>query len=740
MAVRGEASVAIDKKGGKYTLAGYIISVVGGKGGVGKSVFAANLALGFHKEFGMRTLLVDQDLVACGDQNLILGMKNPKGLKEALNHVGNYDTSAMVKLVNQHPSGLHFLAAPTDADASNSLQADTLAKFYKSITQVYPIIVVDCGASMSVHTIKAMECSTGIFLVTIPELLAVHQSRRLIKGIADNLFPKEMIQVILNRFTPNAPVNAATVEKNIGHPVYAMIPEDAASNAAALSAGSPLLLSALRSPSTRAYHELVRKIQQTKLLYKLSTVKKVSRPSIKRPMAQKEGAGKARSAGKPTDARSTLKLRVHKELVVQVDLKKEGTNIHDDALRNKCKSSIVSILNNEDLSSIGQGRDAMQSLVKEILDEALGLGPLEDLLADPTVSEIMVIARDRIYIEQAGKNILSPTTFSSDQQLINIIERIVMPLGRRIDEKSPYVDARLADGSRVHAIIPPLAIKGPTVTIRKFPDERMTWRDLVDKNSMTQEIADFLRICVEGRLNMVVSGGTGSGKTTLLNVLSNFIPSTERIITCEDAAELDLAQDHVVRLETRPKNIEGEGEVSIRDLVKQSLRMKPDRVIVGECRAGEALDMLQAMNTGHDGSLTTVHANNPRDSISRLETLVMMAGMNLPVKAIREQITSAVNLIVQQSRLSDGSRKITHITEVVGMQGDTVSLQDIFLFKQSGLDKRRKVIGEILPTGFIPKFVETMENRGIKIPRSLFIQSKVARPTVKPVLPTRKVS
>ena len=717
-------------------MAGYIISIVGGKGGVGKSVFAANFALAFHKEFGMRTLLVDQDLVACGDQNLILGMKNPRGLKEALNHVGNYDTSAMVKLVNQHPSGLHFLSAPADSSASNSIQEDMLAKFYKSVVQVYPIVVVDCGATMNAHTIKAMECSTGIFLITTPDILVVHQSRRLIKSIAENLFPKEMVQVVLNRFTSNTSVNASTVEKSIGHRVYAMIPEDSASNIAALSVGNPLLISAPRSPSTRAYHELVRKVQQSKLLHTLSGVKKISRPSVKRPIAQKEETSKAKKGSQPVDARSALKLRVHKELVVQVDLKKEGANINDEALRAKCQSSIVAILNKEDISSIGQGRDAKQSLVKEILDEALGLGPLEDLLADRTVSEIMVIARDRIYIEQAGRNILSPTTFSSDQQLINIIERIVMPLGRRIDEKSPYVDARLADGSRVHAIIPPLAIKGPTVTIRKFPDERMTWRDLVDKGSMTQEISDFLRICVEGRLNVVVSGGTGSGKTTLLNVLSNFIPSTERIITCEDAAELDLAQDHVVRLETRSKNIEGEGEVSIRDLVKQSLRMKPDRVIVGECRAGEALDMLQAMNTGHDGSLTTVHANNPRDSISRLETLVMMAGMDLPVKAIREQITSAVNLIVQQSRLSDGSRKITYITEVVGMQGDTVSLQDVFLFKQSGLDKRRKVIGEIVPTGFIPKFVETMESRGIKVPRSLFTQGATKiNPRLNPMKP-----
>jgi pilus assembly protein CpaF len=355
-----------------------------------------------------------------------------------------------------------------------------------------------------------------------------------------------------------------------------------------------------------------------------------------------------------------------------------------------------------------------------VLDEALGLGPLEDLLADDSVTEIMVNARDQIYVEQAGRPGLSKVTFSSEQQMMNVIERIVTPLGRRVDEKTPYVDARLSDGSRVHIIIPPLALRGPTITIRKFPKKRILSSDLVKFGSMTQEIADFLRACVEAKLNIVVSGGTGSGKTTLLNVLSNFIPATERIITVEDAAELQLGQEHLVRLETRPKNIEGEGEVAIRDLIKCCLRMRPDRIVVGECRGGEALDMLQAMNTGHSGSLTTVHANNPRECIGRLETLVMMAGMGLPLKAIRETVASAVNLIIQQSRLTDGSRKVTYVSEVIGMQGETVTIQDIFVFKQESLDKNRKIIGRFVPTGFIPKFVEEMEAKGLKISRGLF--------------------
>lgn len=719
-------------------MAGFVISVVGGKGGVGKSVFAANLALAFMKEFNLKPLLVDQDFTASGDQSVILGLRPAKGLLEALQHTGAYDQPTMMKLAAPHPSGLHYLCAPPTLAASKGISAEVLGKLYKAMPNVYPLTVIDCGSQMDPYTIKAMEFSTLILLVTNPDILVMHQTKRILTEMVEQLFPLEMIEVVLNRFVQNAAVAPATIQRTLGKAVYAAIPEDMASHAGALTAGKPLVLHAPSAPSTRAIHEMVRKMQQNQLLQKLAVLKKPSRAQIQASQKMVGGAQaiaaanatKAREADGPrvagavavvTDPWSSLKLRVHKELVEKIDFKKEGNaTAGNKALREKCRAAVVEILNNEDTASVAPTRDDLQQLVKEILDEALGFGPLEDLLADDSVTEIMVNTANQIYMEKAGKPQLSKTVFSSNQQLMNVIERIVMPLGRRIDEKSPYVDARLPDGSRVHAIIPPLAIRGPTLTIRKFPKFRMTWQDLVKFGSMTTEIADFLRLCIESRLNIVVSGGTGSGKTTLLNVLSNFIPATDRIITVEDSAELQLAQEHVVRLETRPKNIEGEGEVSIRDLVRQTLRMRPDRIIVGECRAGEALDMLQAMNTGHDGSLTTIHANTPRDCIARLETLVMMAGMDLPAKAIREQASAAVHLIVQQSRLSDGSRKVTYITEVVGMQGDIVSLQDIFVFKQEGLDKRRKVIGKYVATGFIPKFVEAIEAKGLKIPRSLF--------------------
>jgi pilus assembly protein CpaF len=361
-----------------------------------------------------------------------------------------------------------------------------------------------------------------------------------------------------------------------------------------------------------------------------------------------------------------------------------------------------------------------QTLAKDVLDEALGLGPLEELLDDDGVTEIIVNGADSVYVERDGRLERSERTFSSDRAVLGVIERIVAPIGRRIDESSPMVDARLKDGSRVNAIIPPLAIKGPCLTIRKFTREPLQIDDLVTSSTLTPEVATFLETCVLARKNIVISGGTGSGKTTTLNVLSGFIPESERIITIEDAAELKLEQEHVVALESRPPNIEGKGAVTIRDLVRNALRMRPDRVVVGECRGGEALDMLQAMNTGHEGSLTTVHANGPRDALSRLETMVLMSGMELPLRAIRDQIASAVDIVVQQTRFPDGSRRVTHVSEVTGMEGDVVSMQDLFVFTQRGFDRSGKVQGTLAPTGAMPRFYEDLEAQGLEADRSIF--------------------
>ncbi|MBM3144658.1 MAG: CpaF family protein [Chloroflexi bacterium] len=359
-------------------------------------------------------------------------------------------------------------------------------------------------------------------------------------------------------------------------------------------------------------------------------------------------------------------------------------------------------------------------LFRDVLDELLGYGPIQSLLDEDSVSEVMVNGPDDVYVERGGKLVKTNVKFDNDDHVLQVIDRIILPLGRRVDADNPTVDARLPDGSRVNAIIPPVAIDGPSITIRKFAKEKLTFQQLVNFGSITEHMADFLRACVVSRLNIVISGGTGSGKTTLLNILSSFIPEDERIVTIEDAAELQLHQDHIVRLETKPPNVEGIGSVSIRDLVRNSLRMRPDRIIVGEVRGGEALDMLQAMNTGHDGSLTTAHANTPRDSLSRLETMALMSGLDMPLKVIREQIASAIDLIVQQSRMKDGSRKVTYITEVAGMEGDTIVMTDIFKFEQTGIAPDGKVIGELKPTGIRPLFSDRLAAAGFKLTAQIF--------------------
>ncbi|HWR67230.1 MAG TPA: CpaF family protein [Bellilinea sp.] len=359
-------------------------------------------------------------------------------------------------------------------------------------------------------------------------------------------------------------------------------------------------------------------------------------------------------------------------------------------------------------------------VTREILDELLGFGPLQPLLDDPDISEVMVNGHEKVYIERKGKIIKTDITFPNDDAVLRTIDKIIMPLGRRIDADSPTVDARLPDGSRVNAVIPPVAIDGPTITIRKFQKDKLTMEQYINLGTVTENMAEFMRICVLSRLNIIISGGTGSGKTTLLNILSGFISPTERIVTIEDAAELKLQQDHVVRMETKTPNSDGKGAVTIRDLVRNSLRMRPDRIVVGEVRGGEALDMLQAMNTGHDGSLTTLHANSPRDALSRLETLVLMSGMDLPLRVIREQASAAVDLIIQQSRLKDGSRKITSITEIAGMEGDTIVMTDIFKFQATGVDENGMVTGELKPTGIRPLFYPRIEAAGFKLGPEVF--------------------
>ena len=411
-----------------------------------------------------------------------------------------------------------------------------------------------------------------------------------------------------------------------------------------------------------------------------------------------------------------MKSRLHRALINRMDLSKLAA-LTPEQVHAEVSRMAESVLAQEAMPLSSAEKDR---LVNDVQHELFGLGPLEPLLKDPTISDILVNSHRRIYIERRGKLEATNVTFKDDEHLMRVIERIVSSVGRRIDESSPMVDARLADGSRVNAIIPPLAIDGPVLSIRRFGSEPLRMNALIEHKALTKDIADMLQMCIAARLNVLISGGTGAGKTTLLNALSAYIPEDERIVTIEDSAELQLQQPHVVRLETRPPNIEGRGEVTQRDLVKNALRMRPDRIVIGEVRGGEAIDMLQAMNTGHDGSLTTVHANTPRDALARLETMIQMTGMRLSDRAMRQQVASAINLVLQVARLSDGSRRVTSISEITGMEGETITMQEIFQFERTGIDAQGQVIGRFRATGIRPRFAERLKASGLQLPRVFF--------------------
>ena len=717
-----------------------LIAVLGGKGGVGKSVFAANLTAAFALELRAPTLLIDCDSKSVGDQNIITGLKPLKTLRELANSTQSLNSTPMQQIVTQHPGGFSFVGAVRGPEEILSVSPDNLAKLIEYFSRTFKYIIVDLGNDIGPMQTAILQEATVITIISTPEILVVQQTQRLINELLTQTYPKEMFQLILNKFN-NAGLTPQVIGQHLGLLPLSLIPSDEATTAASLANSKPFVVVNPKSPLSAAYFEIVRKLSGS-ILQKL---KSVQRPRVAISASGAVEAVIAPSASNPGgfDAKTLLKLRVHSELIRTIDLKKilaeAGNNEgKEKELRAKTQRDIGQIVDKEapDLS-----REERQKLVKDVLEEALGLGPLEDMLADPSISEIMVNGANKIFIEKSGRVQLSGVKFTSNDHLRRIIERIVTPLGRQINNATPYVDARLKDGSRVNAVIEPLAIDGPVLTIRKFKKGGIDAQKYVDYGSATKNMLEFLKISVEYGYNIVISGGTGSGKTSLLNMISQFIPAHERVITVEDAAELQMMQEHVVRLETRPPSMEGTNAVTIRDLIKNALRMRPDRIVVGETRDGAALDMLQAMNTGHDGSMTTTHANSPRECLARLETLVMMSGLDLPIRAIREQISGAVDLIVQIVRLSDGSRKIISITEVVGMQGEVVTLAEIFKYKETGYDKNRKVLGQFLSTGTVPSFVQEIKDKGGHIPMEIFSNdAPKAMPTgTGPTPPVKKV-
>lgn len=705
----------------------YCISVHGPKGGVGSTTFAINLAYTCARQARGKVVIVDMDFHDCGDIELLLGLKQAPSIYDFGPNLHKMSETEVVKSLKTTADGIAVLPAIRKIKHLPMLKDEFFTEMFAILQKHFQYIIVDTGSTITPTSVKAFEISSLVLFCVTPDLLPIHRSATSIQTFEELAFPSDMIRLVVNRYNDKGLIKKGIIEQKLKRKVLITLPEATKEHADSIQQAKPLYLIDPRSTYSQGIEETLRILSAKDLLKPVHHQLKSSQniPQAAGFSQVKPGSYQTAVPNKEAERVDAIRVKIHNQLIEKMDFKQlspEELMKQDEEslekLRTKTQEMILSIVSN--MNEI-TNRGERQQLVKDVLNEAIGLGPLEDLLADQNISEIMVNRSDQIYVEQSGKLTLVPARFSSNKQLLGVIERIVAPIGRRIDEKTPMVDARLRDGSRVHAIIPPLALDGPVLTIRKFSTDILGPEQLVKFGAMTEEMADFLRACVQAHLNIIISGGTGTGKTTLLNTLASFIPDEERIITVEDSAELQLPQEHIARLESRPANLQGDGAIPIRELVRNTLRMRPDRIIVGECRGPEALDMLQAMNTGHDGSMTTIHSNSPRDCVNRLETLVMFAGMDLPSRAIREQIASAVQLVVQLTRLGDGSRKVTSITEVTGIEGQTVSSQEIFTYKEQGMDeKTKKVIGQFMATGLVPTFAKKFKQKGIKLPKGLF--------------------
>jgi pilus assembly protein CpaF len=676
---------------------GSIVVLINAKGGSGATSLALEAARGL-KRTGSNVALVDADL------------SGRRTMSVMLDAVRQFDANRTLGVYSVVPVGGITAVELTDSlDNAFALRQEEIDSLVDKLVQQHDLIVVDAPAPFATALRPFVARAARFVVVLEPNLIGTSAARTLIGDLAKFGVPLNRVWIITNLRSGRAEIAARELERALGGSVIAEIPTKGdRSYAKAIETMSKRLLSAPQESSLTTL--------------RASTGVMAGGAPQNAPVAGGAHANGSSSMSEPvrgaarpkSDRRDRLKSEIHEQVGKRIDIV-AASRAHTDGqkiaeLRASIGETTAQLLaERQDIDSIEERSELQQ----EIIDEILGLGPLEDLMRDPAVSEIMVNGSDTIYVERGGKLTLTDRRFNDERHLRTIIERIIAPLGRRIDESSPMVDARLPDGSRVNAIIEPLALDGSTLTIRRFGKKRLGMDDLVRFGSIVPEATNLLKAMVESRLNIIVSGGTGSGKTTFLNILSNYIPSGERIVTVEDAAELLLNQEHVVRLESRPANIEGRGAVTIRDLVKNCLRMRPDRIVVGECRSGEALDMLQAMNTGHDGSLTTLHANTPRDALARLETLVLMAGFDLPIRAIREQVASAVDAVVQIERMRDGSRKVTSITEVVGMEGDIVTMQELIKYQARGVDGDGKVVGEFQYTGVQPHYTHRFEEAGV---------------------------
>ncbi len=716
-----------------------IITIFSNKGGVGKTFTTVNLATTLAMS-GKRTLLMDMDFQAGHDMARMMNMVPKFALVNLLSQIESEESSEIIKkFVISHSSGLDFLPAVIHAKQIGHISAENIKPFFKRAAEVYEYIIIDAGKAFSETMLTVLDHSNLILLVATPDVLAVYQLKWCIDMLQSLHFPLKMVKIVLNRAESHGGVAWQEVRAALNCDIFGRIPSDGRAVGMALNRGVPCVIDSPKSKVVDAFKQMANELKNSKLYIEADTQKKVREKmqwsSGQDDFWQKFGISQQRSNmstafSKEEDEVVALKKKIHEKLVARLnvqDLTPETLSDPKRALELKeTARKIIGDLLIEEKGALIASHEERARIVKEIVDEALGLGPLEEFLADPDVTDIMVNSRDEVYIEKHGKLLLTNRKFMSEQQMRAIIDRIVAPLGRRIDESVPMVDARLPDGSRFNAIIPPLSLNGPMITIRKFGVERLSLEELLKKyESFSKPMRDFLEACVISRRNIIVSGGTGAGKTTLLNVISEFIPDTDRIITIEDAAELRLKQRHWGRLESRPSNVEGKGAVTIRDLFINSLRMRPDRIVIGECRGPEVLDMLQAMNTGHDGSMTTLHANSTRDVVVRMSSMILLSGIELPVRAIYEMISSAIDVIVHIARFSDGSRKVTGISEVAGLEKDfQLDLRDIFTFEQKGMTSEGIIQGEFLPTGYVPKCYEDMKRMGIHLDESIFARKK----------------
>ena len=711
-----------------------LIVVFGTKGGVGKTLVATNLAVSLAQQGAARVCLMDLDVMAVGDAAKMLKVDAPQVLAGLLPAGPVTDgRGAVEELVQRvlvpHASGVDVVPCLANPRQAAQLNPAWLPAVFEALRARYAYIVVDGGKAFSDALLAVCDAANVIVLVTSPDVLTLYQTQWALSMLESLAFPSAMVKAVLNRAESAGSVAEGDVRRAITCDIIGTIPSEGATVGAAVNQGLPVVTAFRQSRVAQAFDQLAAYLASSPQAY-------VSAEEVARHRRRSAPAGGGRAAtlyapqdhrhlAEPPDELIALKRRLHERLLQELDLKRlDPAAVASSAqlahLRRKTEQIIDALLSKERHELVGS-TTVRAKLVKELADEALGLGPLEELLEDPDVADVLVNSKDEIYIERRGKLELTAKKFMSTDQLYTVIERIVSTVGRRIDEANAMVDARLPDGSRVNAIIPPLAVGGPVLSIRKFARQRYGLEELARAGALTEPMARFLSACVAIRKNLVISGGAGSGKTTLLNALSAFIPERERIITIEDAAELNLVQRHWVRLEARLPNVEGRGGVGVRELFRNALRMRPDRVIIGECRGAETLDMLQAMNTGHEGSMTTVHANSTRDVLTRLTAMVLMSNVELPVDAVARMIASAIQLVVHTARLSDGSRKVVSISEVTGLDAHGhVEGQELFVYRQTGIAPDGAVKGSASSTGQAPRFLDEFATKGLAVEPAWF--------------------